>query len=497
MPNDARPRVDPFALALIVLLFAEQLLFGGDRLDLSLLVAILQLGLLLALIGAARGGEPPRLPLAGPAILFGAVFAMGLFSVLPVGPPLAHPLWTYIQKLSPGTPATVSMDPAATRMQLVKLAGLGALFLVGASLGGRREGAEKAGRYLAIAGTAYCLWAGVSFIVAPHAAAAVQGFPARLTAALPSPNVAATLFAGLTIWALAGLMRPILRIRPPGQRITAAEINPLWPEALLGALALPCLFLTASRGGLLALAAAVFFIIGLTAWLRSARNSLTGGVVAVVCLAPVAGAILFLFGGEQTAARLRDTDLLSLDRLKMFAAYWPTIKASPWLGYGLGAFRSFNAASMTFDNAADLAGLGAAHNVYIQWLLQQGAPGAFAMIGCIAIILVRTIRGALRRSSQRAMVLSCLGVAAVFAIHGLVDFALETPSMAAFFSAVLGLGFGLAERPAGQGGVKLPPKAVGTRTNGGSRPPPPAPAPPGLPPDPPPNPRRRKIGGTV
>jgi O-antigen ligase len=92
-----------------------------------------------------------------------------------------------------------------------------------------------------------------------------------------------------------------------------------------------------------------------------------------------------------------------------------------------------------------------AHNVYIQWLLQQGAPGALAMVGCVAVILARMIRGVVRRPSQQSLVLSCLGVAAVFAVHGLVDFALETPSMAAFFSAVLGLGYGLAERPAGQG----------------------------------------------
>ena len=451
MLNDARLRVEPFALALIILLFAQHLLFGGDRLDLSLLFAVLQLGLLLTLIGVSRGAEPPRLPLTAPAVLFGAVFALGVFSVLPIGPPLAHPLWTYVQKLEPGVPATVSMDPTGTRMQLVKLAGLGALFLVGASLGSRREAAEKTARYMTVAGILYCLWAGVSFVIAPRATIDVQGFAGRLTGALPSPNVAATLFASLTIWALAGLMRPLLRTRHRGQRITAAEIGQQWPELLLGALALPCLFLTASRGGLLSLAAAAFLIMGLTAWLTSAKQSLTGGFISVICLVLVAGMVLFLFGAEHTAARLSDTDPLSLDRLKIFAAYWPAIKASPWLGYGLGAFRSINAASMTHDNAPYLAGLGAAHNVYIQWLLQQGAPGALAMIGSVAIVLGSTVRGVIRRPSQQSLVLGCLGIAAVFAVHGLSDIALETPSMAAFFSAVLGLGYGLAERPAGQG----------------------------------------------
>jgi hypothetical protein len=53
-----------------------------------------------------------------------------------------------------------------------------------------------------------------------------------------------------------------------------------------------------------------------------------------------------------------------------------------------------------------------------------------------------------RRASQRWLGVACLGMAAVFLVHGLVDFALEEPSLAAFFSAILGLGYGLAQRPA-------------------------------------------------
>ena len=207
--------------------------------------------------------------------------------------------------------------------------------------------------------------------------------------------------------------------------------------------------MTTSRGGLLSLAAAVLLILGLTAWFKSEKQSLTGGFLSVVCLVLVAAVVLALLGGQQTAQRLSETDPLSEDRLKIFAAYWPTFKASPWLGYGLGAFRSWNGLSMNHENATTLAILGAAHNVYLQWLLQEGAPGAAAMIGSVALVVMATIRGVARRAGQQSLGLACLGVTAVFAVHGLVDFALETPSTAAFFSAILGLGYGLAERPAG------------------------------------------------
>ncbi len=95
-----------------------------------------------------------------------------------------------------------------------------------------------------------------------------------------------------------------------------------------------------------------------------------------------------------------------------------------------------------------LADLGAAHDVYIQWLLQAGVPGALAMFGAVGLILLAIVKGVARREGQRWLGVACLGAAVVFAVHGLVDFALDEPSLAAFFSAMLGLGYGLAERPA-------------------------------------------------
>jgi hypothetical protein len=83
---------------------------------------------LAVLVVVTKGAQPPRLPLALPSILLGVVFALGLFSILPLRPPLAHPLWSYV----PGAPASISLDPVGTRLELIKLAGLAAAFLIGA-----------------------------------------------------------------------------------------------------------------------------------------------------------------------------------------------------------------------------------------------------------------------------------------------------------------------------------------------------------------------------
>lgn len=452
MPNEAGLKVDPFALALIVLLFAEHLLFGANRQDLGLVFAVLHLILLLALIAASRGAEPPRLPLRAPAALMAGVFFLGGLSILPLGPPLAHPLWTYVQAIEPGAAASISLDPASTRVQLVKLAGFCALFLTGAALGSRREGAEAAIRCLTLAGILYCAWAAVAFAIDPKT---IFGVPRpysqdRLSGSFLSPNTAGTLFACLTVMALCGLMRPLLRERRAGEAIRPAELVGLWPQGLLAFLSFACLLLSASRGGLLALAAAVLFAIALAIWMKSSKRSLTGGFLTVVCLGLAAGLALFVLGGNHAAERLADTNPLTEDRLRVFAAYWPAIKASPWLGYGLGAFAAFNAASMTPENALALADLGAAHNVYLQWMLQEGAPGALCLFAAVALVFGATVKGVTRRSSQQGLGLACLCAAVVFAVHGLVDYALEVPSMAAFFSALLGLGYGLAERPSGR-----------------------------------------------
>src|SRR5665213_1652942 len=82
-------RVDPFALMLVILLFVEHLIFGANRGDLALAFAVPHFLLLLSLLAASKGAEPPRFPLLWPAVLLEVVFALGLFSLLPVGPPLA------------------------------------------------------------------------------------------------------------------------------------------------------------------------------------------------------------------------------------------------------------------------------------------------------------------------------------------------------------------------------------------------------------------------
>ena len=91
--------------------------------------------------------------------------------------------------------------------------------------------------------------------------------------------------------------------------------------------------------------------------------------------------------------------------------------------------------------------LGAAHNVYLQWIEQAGVVGAALMFLCIGLIALRVMRGAWRRRRMRAWMVGILAVLALFLGQGLGDFALEVPAMAAFLSLLLGLGCGVAALP--------------------------------------------------
>jgi O-antigen ligase len=206
-----------------------------------------------------------------------------------------------------------------------------------------------------------------------------------------------------------------------------------------------CLLFTASRGGALAAGAGVALAIAAFAIVRTDKRSASGGLIAVGALIVFAALGLLLVSGGALLGRLADNPM-SDARVSIFANYWRSILASPWWGYGLGAFRAVNLQSMTASDAVAMGVLGAAHNVYLQWLLQTGLLGFVPMMLCMAAILAAILTGLRRQSRQQALMIFALAVAAIFAIHGVSDYALEEPSLAAYFAAILGLGYGVSTR---------------------------------------------------
>ncbi len=155
-------------------------------------------------------------------------------------------------------------------------------------------------------------------------------------------------------------------------------------------------------------------------------------------------------------------------RGEVLATHWRVFLEDPLRGHGLGTFDLLNRTRLTPDTFPRLWSIRAAHNLYLQWLEEGGLVAATPMAACLALIVAVTVRGAVwRRPDGRSalgrkavcgLTWSLVGLDAVFVLHGLSDFALQTPSVAALFALTLGLQCGLAWRPTeSAGGLRRSP----------------------------------------
>jgi O-antigen ligase len=366
--------------------------------------------------------------LLAPAVLFLLVLAVGVLSMTPFAPGGAHPVWSYVG-LSPGA---ATIDRSATLLELVKLMGLGCLFLVGAATGASDERAKTAVNLLILLAAALGLWAFFGFVTG----GLYQSQKGRLEASFFNPNTAGTFFAAMVIVTLGPLMR---RLR--GVRLSrAVQVATAHWAALL--ILVACLLMTASRGAALATGAALGGLIllmlfsGKIAWSRATFGVLAGLLAAAV--------LLFLFG-ERLVARFEGVEESAVSRGELFALHWQAFLASPWMGYGLGTFDIVHRTLLDASSTESLWRIRATHNVYIQWLEEAGLIGALPMFGAITAVLAITAVRGLGRSRMTHILFALMASNIVFLVHGFSDFALQTPSMALFWSYLLGLQFALSQ----------------------------------------------------
>ena len=432
----------------VALTYAGHLLFGANRNDLSLALSIAWLAALpLLLTQSWARASIERAPLAWVGGAFALVLLAGVLSLTPLFEP--HPVWT----MAPGAIRTVSIDPYSTWLELFKLLGLAAAFLVGVGFGGDDDRAKQLIQGLLVAGAVYSVWAFIDFETNRTLlfGQARHLDPSRMAASLSSANIAATLFGALVVLNVADLTRRIER--QTERRTGGFQLRHL--EGLLQAIAIPlvglgvaltCLVLTLSRTGMAVTVAGVVVFLGVRAVLGAKKGAfavpLIGMLVVVIGLAVASVAFNMGAVGDRVTSFHEDAS----SREAVYAAHWAAFLASPWQGYGLGTFAHINALAMNDANRAQLYGLGATHNVYIQWLEEAGAIGALPMFAVVGLIAARIIRGLRERQRVRLWLLGILSVLGLFLLHGATDFPLEVPSMTLFLSLLLGLGYRMARR---------------------------------------------------
>src|SRR3954469_4104121 len=194
------------------------------------------------------------------------------------------------------------------------------------------------------------------------------------------------------------------------------------------------IFLSGSRGGMLAIFAALaIFAVILVRQKRTARIAL-----GLVAFAVVLVSLLVWLGGKQLTDRVASISTeargeisggmrLSIDRdgIRMFAH-------RPWLGWGLGTFpvvypqfRSFY--TNFFVNEA--------HNDYVQLLAEMGILGFSAMLWYLVIVYRQALRKIGKWTTQvsDAATLACTLGSVGILVHSLVDFNLQIPANAMLF----------------------------------------------------------------
>jgi O-antigen ligase len=231
----------------------------------------------------------------------------------------------------------------------------------------------------------------------------------------------------------AGLMEMLV---PIPLVLALTRLAPSRTRALAGAVAavmVGTIFLSGSRGGMLAILAELIF---LSALLVKQKRSLRTAIGVGVFLAIVVGLLTWV-GGAELSKRIATVgpshieisgDVrtnINRDGLKMFLK-------KPVLGWGLGTFPVVYPQFRTFYTNFFV---NEAHNDYLQLLVEMGLLGFGTMVWFLVTLYRRALKkiGNWTGEISGAVTLACvLGLTGIL-VHSVVDFNLQIPANAALF----------------------------------------------------------------
>ena len=126
------------------------------------------------------------------------------------------------------------------------------------------------------------------------------------------------------------------------------------------------------------------------------------------------------------------------ERLDIVRDSMAMVAKRPVLGYGLGTFIEVFPRYRTFYTNYIV---NAAHNDYVQVLVELGAVGLILILALIALLFKEGVKKATgwQHDCERAMTLAALVGCSGILIHSLCDFNLQVPANAALFSVFAGL----------------------------------------------------------
>ena len=354
-----------------------------------------------------------------------------------------HPMWRdAAEALNAPLLGAISLDPAAGRESLLRMASYAGVFWLAFQYGRDSRRADFALRALAAGAACYALF---GLVVLFSSAESILWFDKTdytdlATGTFVNPNSFGAYCGIGLLCATAALLRrssggPPLRAGFRERvRFLLVEFLPRNALLLAAWLLLACaLLLSLSRGATTATGLALLALFLLLA-LR--RGKSFRQMLRLLTAAALAGGLLLLLAGQALERRLWDIGPDFARRAEIYSQTSIAIGERPLLGTGLGTFGAVYRSHRTADIRP---GVTMAHNDYLELALELGIPAAALLVGSILILAGGCARGVWTR--RRDFEIPAAGAAACVLVgaHSLVDFSLQIPAVAATFSFLLGV----------------------------------------------------------
>jgi Tfp pilus assembly protein PilF len=388
-----------------------------------------------ATVAALRRQRPMQMPFLGK--IFGIALGVIALQLVPLPPfllrllsPAADDLFKFSLGPLGGYPAwrPLSLDPSATAVDLGRFATTFLVYLAAAQVASARVARRRLAMAVSGAGLAIALCGYGHALVR---AQSLFGFHHFLLAAPPlltpfgNPNHLASLLALGALMTL-GLM---VRADDPPRRLLLLLIYAAQAAAV---------FLSLSRGGIVAFLAGHLVFIGLYSASRRTEKA-SGAVPRRVFLLPAAAgvgvAVAAFLGWETIWARLSSIDSvekLQETKLSLIPSFVPLIREYWLTGIGRGAFES---GYHRYQTLAPIYTFSYPEN----WVLEQICElGILAGSGFVIACIWAWGRAALD-SSRSVVVFGALAASFSVGLHELVDFGTEFGGLAVPLAIVLGI----------------------------------------------------------
>jgi O-antigen ligase len=235
----------------------------------------------------------------------------------------------------------------------------------------------------------------------------------------------------------AGLMELLIPIGLAILAVRGVAKQMLPMVALCTALPMGALFLSASRGGIVAFGCEILLLVGLLWLRRGEKRQLLTFIAAIV----LAGGLVGWLGVDQVLKRftaIHNVEVTESRRVSMMRGGWHIFMDNLWTGTGLGTTISVYP---RYETLYDGKIVDHVHNDHLEVLAETGIVGGICWLAFLGLTFGIGLKNLsirnepLTHAVQFGALVACGGLL----VHGFVDFNLHIPSNALLFYLLAGI----------------------------------------------------------